>query len=110
MIKHKKFISVMAAALAAAMLLTSPQGMVPMEADAASSGEIRKQINALKKQRTDIQKDIDEVKEQYQANEDELMDIVSRKNVIDQEIGLLHAEIMNIEQQIAAFNVMIADK
>ena len=106
----KKAVSIMAAAMAAVMLVTTAPQFVALEAEATSSSEIRKQINALKKQRVDIQKDIDSVKEQYKANEDELTDIVSRKNVIDQEIGLLHAEIMNIDEQISAFNVMIADK
>ena len=107
---RKKVVSILAAVLAAVMTVTLFAGLLPTTVDAASSGEIRKQINALKKQRGDIQKDIEDVKKQYEANEDELMDIVSRKNVIDQEIGLLHAEIRNIEEQIGAFNVMIADK
>ena len=107
---RKTTVSLLAGMLAAVMALTLFTGFLPGPVSAASSGEIRKQINALKKQRTDIQKDIDQVKEDYKKNEDELGDIVARKNVIDQEIGLLHAEIMNIEQQISAFNVMIADK
>ena len=109
--KQKKRLSaVLAVILSGAMVLTLLLGLLPTAADAASSGEIRKQINALKKQRTDIQKDIDEVQKQYQANEDEIADMVSRKNVIDQQINLLHAEIRNINDQISAFNVMIADK
>ena len=99
--------AVLAGLLAAVMAVTC---WLPVPAEAASSGEIQKQINALRKQREDIQKDIDKVQEQYKANEDEIADIVSRKNVIDQQINLLHAEIRNIEEQISAFNVMIADK
>ena len=110
MLHHKKFVPVLAGILAFSMALTLLMGFMPSKADAAGSSEIRKQINQLKQQRNDIQKDIDEVKKQYQENEDELMDIVSRKNVIDQEIGLLHTEIININEQISAFNVMIADK
>ena len=106
----KKFSSILAGVLAFAMMLTMLTGLMPSKVSAASSSEIRKQINQLKKQRNDIQKDIDEVKNQYKQNEDELLDIVSRKNVIDQEIGLLHTEIININEQISAFNVMIADK
>ena len=47
---------------------------------------------------------------QYQATSDEIADIVARKNVIDQEIGLLHAEIININEQISAYSVLIADQ
>jgi len=50
------------------------------------------------------------VKEQYKKNEDEIADIVDRKNVIDQEIGLLSTQLININEQISAFNVLIADK
>ena len=108
--KHKKYLSVFSGILAFVLMLTMFGDFMPAKVSAASSSEIRKQINQLKKQRNDIQKDIDEVKKQYQQNEDELLDIVSRKNVIDQEIGLLHTEIININEQISAFNVMIADK
>ena len=110
MSKKKQAVSLLAGLLAFIMVLTLFMGLMPGKASAAGSSEIRKQINQLKKQRNDIQKDIDAVKEQYKKNEDELQDIVSRKNVIDQEIGLLHTEIININEQISAFNVMIADK
>ena len=107
---HKKMKAVLSALLAFTLLFTLMGDMMPSTVSAAGSGEIRKQINQLKKQRNDIQKEIDEVQKQYKQNEDELKDIVSRKNVIDQEIGLLHTEIININEQISAFNVMIADK
>ena len=47
---------------------------------------------------------------QYQQNSDDIADIVARKNVIDQEIGLLHTEIININEQISAYSVLIADQ
>ena len=105
--KRNKLTAALSLLLAAALLLP---GALPIPARAASSGEIQKQINALRKQREDIQKDIEDVQEQYKKNEDEIADIVARKNVIDQEINLLHAEIININNQISAFNLMIADK
>ena len=107
---RKRFVSIMAGVMAALMLLTLILGLLPTNASAASSSEIRKQINALKEDKAEIEKKIEEVKEQYQENEDEIADIVARKNVIDQEIGLLTAQIMNINEQISSFNVLIADK
>ena len=50
------------------------------------------------------------MKGQYQANENEIEDMVNRKNSIDQQIALLHAQIDNINQQIAAYALLIADK
>ena len=107
---RKRFVSIMAGIMAALMLLTLILGLLPTNASAASSSEIRKQINELKKDKKEIEDKIEEVKAQYQENEDEIADIVARKNVIDQEIGLLTAQIININEQISSFNVLIADK
>ena len=107
---RKRLVSILAGVMAAVMLLTLIAALLPTRASAASSSEIRTQINELKKEKEAIQDQIDEVKAQYKANEDEIADIVARKNVIDQEIGLLSAQIRNINEQISAFNVLIADK
>ena len=92
--------------LAVVMVLTS----VPLQADAASSSEIKKQINALKDEKAELQKKYNEIRSQYQANENEMLDMVEQKNLIDQEISLLHTQIININEQIAAYALLIADK
>ena len=108
---RKRLVSVLAGVMAAIMLLSLILSLIPVSARAyESSSEIRAQINALKKEKEAIQAQIKDVKEQYQANEDEIADIVAQKNVIDQEIGLLSTELININEQIAAYNVLIADK
>ena len=84
--------------------------LTPTYANAASSSEIRNQINELKKEKEAIQEKIAEVKEQYQQNSDEIADIIARKNVIDQEIQLLYTQIANMNDQITAYNTLIADK
>ena len=108
--KRKKMVSVLAGVMAAIMVLSLLFSLLPTRASAASSSEIRKQINTLKEQKTELQSQIKELKDQYQENKDEIADIVARKNIIDQEIGLLHAQIININEQISAFSVLIADK
>lgn len=107
---RKRWGSILAGVMAAVMVLSLLATLLPTRVSAASSSEIRKQINALKEEKQEIQKQIEEVKAQYQANEDEIADIVARKNVIDQEIGLLNSQLLNINEQISAFNVLIADK
>ena len=107
---RKKLVSILAGIMAAIMLLSLLFSLIPVRASAASSSEIRKQINGLKDQKSELKAQMEELKKQYQANEDEISDIVARKNVIDQEIGLLHAQILNINEQISAFGVLIADK
>ena len=108
---RKRLVSVLAGFMAVMMLLSLIVSLIPVPANAyESSSEIRAQINALKEEKKAIQDQIKEVKEQYKANEDEIADIVAKKNVIDQEIGLLSTELININEQISAYNVLIADK
>nr|MBQ8243626.1 peptidoglycan DD-metalloendopeptidase family protein [Oscillospiraceae bacterium] len=107
---RKRFVSILAGIMAAIMLLTLVLGLIPTRASAASSSEIRKQINQLKKEKAEIKDKIKEVQEQYEENEDEIANIIAKKNVIDQEIQLLYTQIENINEQITAFNTLIADK
>ena len=108
---RKRVVAILAGFMAAIMLLSLIVSLIPVSASAyESSSEIRAQINALKQEKNAIQAQIKEVKEQYKQNEDEIADIVAKKNVIDQEIGLLSAELININEQISAYNVLIADK
>lgn len=107
--KRKKLVSILAGIMAAVLLLTLILGLIPA-AHAASSGEIRNQINDLKSQQGMIQQEKENLKAQYKKNEDEIADLVARKAIIDQEIFLLHVEIENINEQIAAYALLIADK
>lgn len=106
---RKRMISILAGIMAAVMVLTLVFSLIPMKAS-ASSTDIRNQINQLKKEKEEIGKKIEEVKGQYQQNEDEIADIIAKKNVIDQEIQLLNTQVMNINEQIVSFNALIADK
>ncbi len=107
---RKKMVSFLAGLMAAILLLTLILSVVPIQSKAASSSEIRKQINALKEEKEEIKEKIKEVQAQYEENEDEISNIIAKKNVIDQEVQLLHSELQNINEQISAFNILIADK
>lgn len=107
---RKKLISIMAGIMAIVMLLSLLLSLLPTQAFAASSSEIRNQINDLKEQKKEIQDQIEDVKNQYEENENEIADMVARKNVIDQEIGLLNTQILVMNEEIAAYNLLIADK
>ena len=108
--KRKRMVSILAGIMAAIMILSLIFSILPTHVSAASSSEIRKQINALKDDREEIKTKMAELQEQYEANSDDIRAIVARKDVIDQEIGLLHQEIININEQISAYNVLIADR
>lgn len=108
--KRKRMVSILAGIMAAVMLLTLIMSLIPVSAKAASSSEIRQQINSLKSEKKEIEKQIKEVQTQYKENENEIENIIAKKNVIDQEIQLLTEELANINAQISSFNILIADK
>ena len=108
--KRKKWVSVLAGVMAAVMLLSLMLSLIPTKVSARSSSEIRKQLNALKEEKKEIAAQIKEVRGQYNANSDEIDALVEQKNGIDQEITLLHQEVENINQQVAAYALLIADK
>ena len=107
---RKRLVSILSGVMAAIMLLTLLMSILPSRASAASSSEIRKQINQLKKEKEELKDKINDVKEQYKENENEIADIIARKNVIDQEIQLLSEQIANMNDQLSAYNLLIADK
>ena len=102
--KNKKIRSFLAAVLAAVLVL----GTIPARAE-ASSAEIQKEINNLKAQNKELQKQINAIQSQYDNNFGDMVDIVTQKEAIDQEITLLNTKIETMNQQIAAYGQLIAD-
>ena len=107
---RKKLVSILAGIMAAVLVLTLIMSLLPTRAYAASSSEIRKQITGLQEQRTEMKSKMKELESQYQENKDEISNIVAKKNLIDQEMTLLHAQVDNINEQITAYGVLVADK
>ncbi|MBQ7767257.1 MAG: peptidoglycan DD-metalloendopeptidase family protein [Oscillospiraceae bacterium] len=108
--KRKLWISILAGVMAAVMLLSLILSMIPASVSAASSSEIKQQINELKTQKEDLQSRMEDIQSQYEENEDEIVNIVNEKNKIDQEITLLYEQIDNINAQLSAYALLIADK
>ena len=84
-------------------------GCLPAKAEAASSAEIQKQIDALEAKNKEIQKQINAIQGQYDDNLGQMVDIVTRKEAIDQEITLLSSKIETTNEQITAYGQLIAD-
>lgn len=106
---RKTLTAIVAGVLAGIMVLSILLSLIPA-ASASSSSEIRQQINSLKDEQEQLQGMMTDLENQFQENEDEIANIVAKKNMIDQEIFLLHSQISNIGQQISAYNLLIADK
>ena len=92
--------------LAAALVLSC----VPIQAGASEkTDKIEDELGSLKSENADIQAEIDAVRQQYTASSNQIQDLVNRKNAVDQEIALLHSQILNINQQVIAYGQLIAD-
>lgn len=107
--KRKVYASVLAGALVLALLLSLVAGFIPT-AHAATSSELKVQLNALQAQNAAIGAQLAELRNQLSENSNEIEKMVAEKNIIDQEIFLLYQQINNINNQIATYSMLIADK
>ena len=106
---RKKLVSIFAGIMAALMLLSLIASIIPI-AHAASSAELKQELNDLKAERKEIQSEIDNLEGQIDDNMSEIEKIIVKKSAIDQEISLLYQQMENINQQITAYGLLIADK
>lgn len=83
--------------------------LLPRKAQAASSGEIRGQINTLKQQQTELRDEISQLQTEYDKNRNDVLEIVRRKNLVEQEISNLHHQVSNVQSQLDAYRTLIAD-
>lgn len=107
--KRKKLISFLAGLMALIMLLGLIAGFIPT-AHAVTSGELKEQLDALQEEKEAIDAQISEISGQIDVNNDDIRSMVEQKNLIDQEVSLLHQQEENINGQIATYSLMIADK
>ena len=98
-----------ATALSLLLAVSLTIGLLPMEARAASSAEIQKEIDALEAKNAEIEKQINAIQKQYNANYSDMKDIVEQKSSIDQEITLLNSKVETTNEQITAYSQLIAD-
>lgn len=108
---RKRIISVVCALLALVMVLQLTGTIQPMSVSAAkSSTEIKGELKEIKEEKAKIDEEIEKIRGQLSENMEDMEDIVTQKNLIDQEVFLLFSQMTNIEEQIAAYSALIADK
>ena len=107
--KRKLLVSILAGFMALVMLLGLIAGFIPA-ASAVTSSELKVQLDAMKKEKAAIDAEIKKIKGQISENNDEMKEMVEQKNLIDQEIFLLYQQETNINDQIATYSLLIADK
>ena len=101
--KGKRYTGVLCGVLAAICIV------LPVLSRAASSKEIREEINALQEEADALEEQQALLEAQLADNLEQIEQIVNQKNVIDQQIALLNAQIQNTLERIAAQNLLIAD-
>lgn len=108
--KRKLLVSVIAGILVFALLATLVAGVLPHEAKAATSSELKNQLDELKKDKDALMEKIEDLEKQQSENFGDMESIIKQKEIIDQQVALLYAEISNVNTQIAAYSLLIADK
>ena len=109
--KNKKHIlSVLAGILSVLMLIGMAGDVLPGSARAASSSELKELLSELESENEKIQAELDTLRSQFSDNLDELTAMVAQKVLLDQEIALLHQQMENLNTQISAYSLLIADK
>ena len=108
--KRKLHMSVLAGMLVLALVIGLMAGFMPTKAEAATSSELKGQLDALKGQKAVIDNELNKLRSQLSETNSEIERMVAEKNIIDQEIFLLYQQITNINNQIATYSMLIADK
>ena len=109
--KNKRlWVSVIAGILAASLLLGLVLSVLPQRAEAVTSSELKEQLNALKADRNAITSKIDALEKEQDANRKDMEGILQNKAALDQQIALLYSDMQNVNDQIAAYRLLIADK
>ena len=107
---RKLWVSILAGILALIMILSLFIGVLPGVASAYTKSELEQQIAELQKEKEQYDKEISGLRSQLQDNLDSMEATVAQKNLIDQEIFTIYQQIENLNEQIAAYNLLIAEK
>ena len=107
---RKLWVSILAGVLAVIMVLGLVAGVLPGLVNAKSVSELQSQVDELSKQHKELEKEISKLEGKLSSNLDSMEKIVAQKNTIDQEIFLLYSQMANLNEQIAAYSRLIADK
>ena len=107
--KRKFWVSLLAGIMAGVMLLSLIFSILPMTVSAATSAEIKEEIEKLEDEQMGIWMEMDELEAQQDENWESTEEMVAQKNNIDQQINLLNTEIQNINEQIRNYALLIAE-
>lgn len=102
--------SLLAGFLAIILTLSLAAGMAPEEVNAERMDELSAQLEILYEKEEEINAEISSLQGQLSDNLSDMEAVVAQKNTIDQEIFMLYEKMANLNEQIATYNLLIADK
>lgn len=106
----KKVISLVAIFLAVLMAASVLFGAISTMTYAANSATIKKKINNLEAEASDLADRKAELESEISAMENQSQSTIDKKGQIDQQIEITRLEIQNTNDQIQEYNLLIADK
>lgn len=108
---RKKIVQILAGFMALVMVLGIVLSLLPTNASAAkSSSQIRQEIDALEEEQKDLWNQMDHLESEQNANWETIEEMIAQKDNIDQQVSLLHIEVLNINEQITNYSLLIAEK
>lgn len=109
---NKKLTSIIAGVIAGVVLLSLLLSLFAgsIHVHAASSSEIKNQIDQLKEEHAALREQQAQLEEQRKENQADIESLVAEKNNYDQQVALLYEQISSTNDLISAYNLLIADK
>lgn len=107
---NKRILMLISATLAVLLLFGATWVAVPEQVNAASSSEIKNQLDELEEENEKIEAELESLKGQFNENLSEMQAVVQQKDTVDREIALLYQQMENLSTQLSAYNLLIADK
>lgn len=84
--------------------------LLPSPAMAATSEEIRQEINRLEEEEEEIRDRIEQLQDSITQNHEDLKGLLAEKQNLDQQIALINTQLSNLETQIRSVKLLIADR
>ena len=110
MSKKKWWVSLLAGLLAGIILLSWVVSILPAVHAEKSSEEIREEITEMEKEQEKLQQEFDRLESQKKENLNDIKDLSEQKMLVEQQVSLLRAKINGINEQIAAYAILVAAK
>ena len=104
--KYRKLRNGIACGILAVVMAFTPV----TRAVAATVDQLKQELNQLKDEKASVEADIQSLRKKLKQNANEVSQITAQKDLIDQEIFLLHEQQENINRQIDTYGALIAEK